>query len=102
MVVFRMTLEMKKRKHMKAKLRLKLWKVCGREELPAVWDCTAVVLKETAKKVFGESKEEDKETRWWNKEAENIQRTRASEKHWVVREYCEDRHTAKRGKGKGK
>lgn len=52
MVVFRMILETKKRKHIKAEPRLKLGKVSGREELPAVWESTSIVLKETAKKVL--------------------------------------------------
>ncbi|XP_051776131.1 uncharacterized protein LOC127526080 [Erpetoichthys calabaricus] len=88
MVVCRITLEVKKRKRVRAEQRIKWWKLkkedCkvefrvevrqalgGSEELPYSWETTADVVRVTARSVLdvtsGKRKVE-KETWWWNEE----------------------------------
>ncbi|KAJ8364363.1 hypothetical protein SKAU_G00131940 [Synaphobranchus kaupii] len=130
MVACRMTLEIKKRKRVKAEPRIKWWTLkkedcCvefrvelrqalgGSEELPADWVTTAEVVRETARKVLGVSsgqRKEDKETWWWNEEVqESIQRKRLAKKKWDSQgdedsrqEYKLMRHKAKREVAKAK
>ncbi|XP_051780043.1 uncharacterized protein LOC127526921 [Erpetoichthys calabaricus] len=116
MVVCRMTLEIKKRKRVRAEPRIKWWKLkkedCkvefrekvrqalgGSEELPDSWETTADVVRVTARRVLcvisGKRKEE-KETWWWNDEIhESIQRKRIAKKKWDSQRDAESRQEYK-------
>ncbi|XP_051791150.1 uncharacterized protein LOC127529918 [Erpetoichthys calabaricus] len=125
MVACRMTLEIKKRKRVRAEPRIKWWKLkkedCkvefreevrqalgGSEELPDSWETTADVVRVTARMVLGVTsgkRKEEKETWWWNEEIqESIQRKRMAKKKWDSQrdaesrqEYKEIRRKVKRG-----
>ena len=105
LLVCRMTLETKKRKITKAESRIKWWKLkkedcCeefreeisralgGNEELPDDWTTTANVVRDTARKVLGESskqRKEDKETWCWDEEVQkNIRKKRLAKKRWDI------------------
>lgn len=72
---------------------------------------TAVVLRESPKKVFGVFsgwRIEDEETWWWNEEVqENIPRNRLAKKKWDIGEIRKwtaalgGKREVKKGKGKG-
>ncbi|XP_051784638.1 uncharacterized protein LOC127528037 [Erpetoichthys calabaricus] len=123
MVVCRMTLEIKKRKRVRAEPRIKWWKLkkedCkiefrekvrqalgGSEELPDSWGTTADLVRVTARRVLGVTsgqRKEEKDTCWWNGEVqESIQRKRMAKKWDNQRdagsrqEYKEIRHMVKR------
>ncbi|XP_051779985.1 uncharacterized protein LOC127526866 [Erpetoichthys calabaricus] len=130
MVVCRMTLEIKKRKRVRAEPRIKWWKLkkedckveCrekvrqtlgGSEGLPDSWETTADVVRVTARRVLGVTsaqRKEEKETWWWNgKVQESIQRKRMAKKKWDSlrdaesrQEYREIRHKVKREMAKSK
>ena len=105
MLVWRMTLETKKRKITKAEPRIKWWKLkkedcCeefregirralgGEEELPDDWTTTANIVRDTARKVLGVSskqRKEDKDTWWWDDEVqESIRKKRLAKKRWDI------------------
>ncbi|KAK3570513.1 hypothetical protein QTP86_020086 [Hemibagrus guttatus] len=124
MVVCRMTLMVCKKKRSKIEKKTKWWKLkkeecCeefrqklrkalgGQVVLPDDWETTAVVIRETGRKVLGVSsgrRKEDKETWWWNEEVQDsIQRKRLAKKKWDMdrteenrQEYKELQHRVKR------
>ncbi|KAG2463546.1 SELT2 protein, partial [Polypterus senegalus] len=122
-----MTLEIKKRKRVRAEPRIK-WctlkkedcKVEFREKLIQAlggseesWETTADVVRVTARGVLGVTsgqRKEEKETWWWNGEVqESIQRKRMAKKKWDIQrdaecrqEYKEIRHKVKREVAKAK
>ncbi|XP_051775811.1 craniofacial development protein 2-like [Erpetoichthys calabaricus] len=116
MVVCRMTLEIKKRKRVRAEPRIKWWKLkkedCkvefreevrqalgGSEELPDSWENTADVVRVTARRVLGVTsgqRKEEKETWWWNGEVQkSIQRKRMAKKKWDSQRDAESRQEYK-------
>ncbi|XP_051790281.1 uncharacterized protein LOC127529729 [Erpetoichthys calabaricus] len=116
MVVCRMTLEIKKRKRVRAEPRIKWWKLkkedCkvefreevrqalgGSEELPDSWETTADVIRVTARRVLGVTsgkRKKEKETWWWNEGIqESIQRKRMAKKKWDSQRDAESRQEYK-------
>ncbi|KAK3569322.1 hypothetical protein QTP86_026824, partial [Hemibagrus guttatus] len=67
--------------------------------LPADWETTAEVIRETGRKVLGVSsgrRKEDKETWWWNEEVQDsIQRKRLAKKKWDMDRTEENRQEYK-------
>ncbi|KAK3548015.1 hypothetical protein QTP70_002316 [Hemibagrus guttatus] len=130
MVVCRMTLMVCKKKRSKIEKKTKWWKLkkeecCeefrqklrqalgGQVVLPDDWETTAVVIRETGRKVLGVSsgrRKEDKETWWWNEEVQDsVQRKRLAKKKWDMdrteenrQEYKELQHRVKREVSKAK
>ncbi|KAK3545992.1 hypothetical protein QTP70_019302, partial [Hemibagrus guttatus] len=118
MVVCRMTLLVCKKKRSKIEIekKTKWWKLkkeecCeefrqklrqalgGQVVLPDDWETTAEVIRETGRKVLGVSsgrRKEDKETLWWNEEAQDsIQRKRLAKKKWDMDRTEENRQEYK-------
>ncbi|KAK3542796.1 hypothetical protein QTP70_002997 [Hemibagrus guttatus] len=71
----------------------------GQVVLPDDWETTAEVIRETGRKVLGVStgrRKEDKETWWWNEEAQDsIQRKRLAKKKWDMDRTEENRQEYK-------
>ena len=73
----------------------------GKEELPEDCTTTAIVVRDTARKVLGVSskqRKEEKETWWWNEEVqESIRKNRLVKKRWDMQRDEESKKDATRG-----